>query len=165
MAEPVNPFVRIAQEHADVPESERTARLSQAIGDTIPFVRTAGCSVEAYTNTHVAVQLEDREAVHNHIGGLHAAALALLVETATGLVVALNLAPPAVPLLRTMTLDFQRRARGAVRADATLTEADADRIHERPIGKIEVPFRLTDTHDAEPVTGTMQWAWIPEDRL
>ena len=96
---------------------------------------------------------------------LHAAALALLVETATGLVVALNLAPPAVPLLRTMTLDFQRRARGAVRADATLTEADADRIHERPIGKIEVPFRLTDTHDAEPVTGTMQWAWIPEDRL
>lgn len=165
MAASVNPFVRIAQEHADVPASERTARLSQAIGDTIPFVRTAGCSVETYTHTHVAVRLDDREAVHNHIGGLHAAALALLVETATGLVVALNLTPPAVPLLRTMTLDFQRRARGAVCADATLTDEEATRIQDSPIGKMDVPFRLTDSQDAEPVTGTMQWAWIPEDRL
>lgn len=165
MAADVNPFVRIAQEHADVPETKRTARLSRAIGETIPFVQTAGCSIEAYTNTHVAVRLDDREALHNHIGSLHAAVLALLAETATGLVVALNLTPPAVPLLRSMTLDFKRIAHGAVRADARLSGSDAQRLSNRPIGKIDVPIHLEDASAAAPVTGTMQWAWIPEDRL
>jgi acyl-coenzyme A thioesterase PaaI-like protein len=165
MAADVNPFVRIAQKHADDPESKRSARLSNAIGDTIPFVRTTGCAIETYTNTHVAVRLDDRKAVHNHIGGLHAAALALLAETATGLVVALNLTPPAVPLLRRMTLDFERPARGAVRADARLSSSDAQRLSDRPVGKIDVPIQLVDSNDTEPVTGTLQWAWIPEDRL
>lgn len=165
MAYEENPFVQIARECADVPESERTARLSQAVGQAIPFVQTAGCTIEAYTPTHVAVRLSDREAVHNHIGGLHAAALALLAETATGLVVALNVQPPAVPLLRTMSLNFERRSQGGVRADARLDEPDAHRLRDRPIGTIDVPFQLTDSKEVQPVTGTMQWAWVPEDRL
>ena len=161
----VNPFARIAKDYADATGATRRAWISKAIGETIPFVATAGCTIETYTPTRVVVRLDDRTAVHNHVGGMHAAAMGLLAETATGLVVALNLTPPAVPLLRTMTMDFQRMADGAVRAEARLTDDEATRIRERPIGKIDVGVRCTDESNETPVDGTLQWAWIPEDRL
>jgi acyl-coenzyme A thioesterase PaaI-like protein len=160
-----NPFTRIAETYAGTSGAERRAWLSKAIGDTIPFVATAGCTIETYTPTRVVVRLDDREAVHNHIGGMHAAAMALLAETATGLVVALNLTPPAVPLLRTLTMDFQRMAEGSVRAEATLPEEAAARLRERPIGKIDVSVECADASHQTPVAGTLQWAWVPKDRL
>lgn len=160
-----NPFAEIYEAHQSTPEAERMAAVTEAIGEVIPFVKTAGCEIAAYTPSRVAVRLADREAVHNHIGTLHAAALALLAETASGLVVAVNLTPPAVPLLRSMALDFQRVSDGAVTAEATLPDDEAARLRERPIGKLTVPLRLTDTTGREPVDGTLQWAWVPEGRM
>ena len=147
-------------------EKGAAAYLEFVAREVIPFVATAGCFIEAYTPTRVAVRLDNREAVQNHLGGLHAAALALLAETASGLVVAINVPAASSPLLRTMDVSFERFARESVQAEATLTNREAERIQSRPIGKIDVDVALTvPGEDESLVSSTLQWAWVPSDRL
>jgi acyl-coenzyme A thioesterase PaaI-like protein len=163
---PTNPFADIADRYADLPARLQRPLVTRAIGEVIPFVDTAGCFLEAYTPTRVAVRLDNREAVQNHLGGLHAAALALLAETASGLVVALNVPPGSAPLLRTMDVSFDQFARAAAQAEATLADDEVEQIRERPIGQIAVDVALTAPDaDGPLVTGQLTWAWLPEDRL
>ncbi len=161
-----NPFVQIADRYAETPPRLRRPLVTKAVGEVIPFVSTAECFVEAYTPRRVAVRLDNDQAVQNHLGGLHAAALALLAETATGLVVALNVPDGSSPLLRTMDLSFDEFARSAVQAEATLTSEAGAQIQSRPLGQIEVDVALTAPEDDTPlVSGTLKWAWVPEERV
>ena len=161
-----NPFVRIADRYQDVPPRLRRPLVTHAVGQVIPFIDTAGCFIEEYTPTRVAVRLDNRETVQNHLGGLHAAALALLAETASGLVVALNVPDGSSPLLRTMDVSFDRFARDSAVAEATLTPDEGDTIQSRPLGQIGVDVRLTAPDANETlVEGQLKWAWLPEERL
>lgn len=160
-----NPFARILEAHADAAPDERQHKVTKAIGDTIPFVRTAGLTIDTYTPTRVVAQLANHPHVQNHIGGLHAAAMALLAETVTGLVVALNVPDESVPVIRALDVSYQRRAQGPLRAEARLSDEEAHRIQTAPIGKIEVPVEVHDAARQTPIACTMHWAWIPSDRL
>ena len=161
-----NPFVRIADRYADMPARLRRPLVTKAVGEVIPFVDTAGCFIEAYTPRRVTVRLDNEARLRNHLGGLHAAALALLAETATGLVVALNVPDGSSPLLRSMDVSFEEFARDAVQAEATLSDNEGTQIQSRPLGQIEVDVRLTEPDgDATLVAGTLKWAWVPEERL
>lgn len=159
-----NPFPEIARRFAPCPDDLRPEGLTQAIGDAIPFVDTAGLRVHAYTQEEVTVQLNAERRVANHIGTIHAAALALLAETASGLVVALNISDESVPVVRTLNVDFQRPAPGAVTASAQLDAETRTRLQERPIGRVDVPVALTMGGDTV-VEATAQWAWLPASRL
>lgn len=162
----INPFVRIADRYAEVPGRLRRPLVTKAVGEVIPFVGTVECFIEAYTPGRVAVRLENRPGVQNHLGGLHAAALALLAETASGLVVALNVPDGSAPLLRTMDVSYDQFARQAVQAEATLTEEEAERIQVRSVGQIGVAVTLTTPDDdVTLVSGSLKWAWLPEERL
>lgn len=164
--ESANPFSRIAERYAHFPDTIRQPLVTRAVGSVIPFVDTAGCFIEQYTPTRVAVRLDNRTAVQNHLGGVHAAALALLAETASGLVVALNVPAESSPLLRTMNVSFERFAADAVLAAATLSRDEADNIQSRPIGRIDVEVTLTaPANDTPLVSSTLEWAWLPNDRL
>jgi acyl-coenzyme A thioesterase PaaI-like protein len=168
-----NPFRLILDRVREASSADKEAVATQAVGETIPFMATVGAEVVVYTPEKVQVALPDRPAVHNHVGTPHAAALALLAESATGLVMAMNLPDGAVPLLRNMNVDFRRMATGRVTARAVLPEAEQERIAARPIGKVDVNVELTadDGREAEDgpaeaaVTGTMQWAWLPEAKV
>jgi acyl-coenzyme A thioesterase PaaI-like protein len=161
-----NPFVRIADRFAGHPDHVRGPLVTKAVGEVIPFVSTAGCFIDAYTPTRVAVRLDNRKDVQNHLEGLHAAALALLAETASGLVVALNVPSGSAPLLRTMEVSFDRFTRDAVQAEATLSDGEAEQIQSRPIGRIDVDVTLMAPDDGETlVSSQLQWAWLPEERL
>ena len=161
-----NPFARIADRYRDVPPRLRRPLVTKAVGEVIPFVDTAGCFIEAYTPRRVAVRLDNETRLRNHLGGLHAAALALLAETATGLVVALNVPDGSSPLLRTMNISFDAFAREAVQAEATLTDDESAQVQSRSIGQIEVDVTLATPDDETTlVSGSLKWAWVPEDRL
>ena len=163
---PSNPFVRIADRYKNVPSRLRCPLVTKAVGEVIPFVNTAACYVEAYTPRRVAVRLDNERRLQNHLGGLHAAALALLAETATGLVVALNVPDGSTPLLRTMNVSFDAFARDAVQAEATLTDDERAQVQSRPLGQIEVDVTLAAPEDDTAlVSGTLKWAWVPEQRL
>ena len=114
----------------------------------------------------MAVRLDNETRLRNHLGGLHAAALGLLAETATGLVVALNVPDGSSPLLRTMDVSFDAFAREAVQAEATLTDDESAQVQSRSIGQIEVNVTLAPPDDDTTlVSGTLKWAWLPETRL
>lgn len=161
-----NPFVRIADRYAETPARLQRPLVTKAVGEVIPFVDAAGCFIDAYTPRRVAVRLDNEPRLRNHLDGLHAAALALLAETATGLVVALNVPDGSSPLLRTMNVSFEEFARDAVQAEATLSEEESVQIQSRPLGQIEVDVHLTEPGAEETlVAGTLTWAWLPEERL
>lgn len=159
-----NPFPAIARRFAPCPDDLRPEGLTQAIGDAIPFVDTAGLRIHTYTQEEVTVQLEAERRVANHIGTIHAAALALLAETASGLVVALNISDESVPVVRTLKVDFQRPASASITATVTLDEETRARLQKRPIGRVDVPVDLM-MDDTTVVQATAQWAWLPAERL
>ncbi len=144
-----------------VPGPLRAAARTLALGRAIRFVGTAGAKIDRLEELSVAVTIPDRVRVHNHIGGLHAAALALAAETATGLAVGMNVHDGAVPVLKSMRVDYQRRAAGGVQAVATLTRADAERMRADPRGEVTVPVVVTDESGEQPIECEMQWAWTP----
>ena len=133
-----------------------------AIGRTIPFVATAGLKIETLEERKLVVSIENIKKVQNHIGSVHAVASALLAETATGLVVGMNVHDGAIPLMKSMKIDYVRRAQGNLKAVAELSEAEAQRLQTDEKGDLIVPVRVTDETDQETIVCSMNWAWIPK---
>ena len=90
--------------------------------------------------------------------------MALLAETATGALLGMNLPDDRVPLLKSMQLDYLKRAKGDLRAEATLTAAARARILAEEKAEILVPVKVTDETGEEPVQCRMLWAWVPKHR-
>ena len=145
-----------------LPALLRPKAVSLAIRRAIPFVGTAGVDVLEVSPTRVELALANRRRVRNHIGGVHAAASALLAETASGLVVGMNVPDDAVPVLREMRIRYVRRAEGGLRASARLEPRQAESIQDSLSGDVEVPVMLTDAAGAQPVECVMTWAWRPK---
>lgn len=130
----------------------------------VPFTGTARLLFEEVTGERVSISIHNRRRVQNHIQGVHAAATALLGETATGFVVGMNLPDDKLPLLRRMSIDYTRRSKGDIRATATLTEEQRAAIVSEPKGEVTVPVTVTDASGEAPVTCEFVWAWIPKKR-
>ncbi|MEM7434339.1 MAG: DUF4442 domain-containing protein [Myxococcota bacterium] len=138
--------------------------LSFALGKTVKFVGTAGLSVEELTPERAVVSVRNQKKVQNHIGSVHACAMALIAETATGFVVGMNLPDEAVPVIKTLKIDYVKRAKGDMRAVATLTEEQRRRIMTEPKGDVVVACEVTDEAGVEPIQCEMTWAWTPKRR-
>lgn len=108
--------------------------------------------------------LKSRRKVHNHIKGIHAAAMALLAETATGLVVGMNLPDDRLPLIKSLHVDYLKRASGDLKAVATLTPEQRTLILSEPKGEVTVAVRVSDSEGKEPIRCEMVWAWVPKRR-
>jgi len=64
----------------------------------VKLAGTAGLRVETLTPHKVEVVLKNRRKIQNHIGGLHACSMALAAESATGMVVGMNVPDTHIPL-------------------------------------------------------------------
>lgn len=137
---------------------------SWLVGRAIPFVGTAGVVLERIAEDEVVATIANRRRARNHIGGVHAAAMALLAETASGIVLGMNVPDERVPLIVHLGVDYTQRAQGALRAVARLAPADIVRIRSEERGEIEVPVAVSDESGGEPIRCTMRWAWIPKRR-
>ena len=137
---------------------------SALLGRVVPLVGTAGLRIEEMTVERGVTSVHNRRKVRNHIGQLHAAAMALLAETASGFVVAMNLPGDKLPLIKTLRVDFKKRTRGAMRAVATLTDAQRDKMRTEPRGDVAVEVHVTDASGAEPIRCEMIWAWVPRKK-
>ena len=108
------------------------------------------------------VQISNRRKVQNHIGGVHAAAMALVAESATGMVVGMNVRDDCLPLCKTLKVRFRKRATGALTAVATLEPEQRQLMHETDKGEVIVAVQVTDEAGEQPIECEFVWAWVPK---
>ena len=130
----------------------------------VPFTGTAGLQYVEMTPQRVEVAVANHRRVQNHIHGVHAAAMTLLAETATGMVVGMNVRDDCLPLAKELKVAFKKRAQGALRAVATLTDDQRALMQQSDKGEVQVQVTVTDETGAEPVQCEFTWAWIPSSR-
>ncbi len=121
-----NRVTRIFAKLAFLPGDLSVRAFSMAFGKAVPYVSTSGVRIESVTEQKVVASVKNRRKVRNHVGGVHAAAVALLAETTSGLIVGRNIPDSALPLIKCMKLDYVSRNYGDFRAEATLTEAQIE---------------------------------------
>jgi len=155
-----NNLTRLMRPLAKLPSNLRVSTLSFILGKVVPFVGTSSLRYEEVTPTRVVVSIRNRRPVQNHIRGVHAAAMALLAETATGFVVGVNLSDDKLPLIKSLHVDFKRRTVGDMRAVASLSEEQVAMIRSNPKGELLVPVTVTDESGEEPIQCQMLWAWV-----
>jgi len=144
-----------------VPRAFRAAAQNLVLRRAVPFTGTAKLQFVSMVPHRVEIALDNHKAVHNHIGGIHASAMNLLAETATGMVVGLNVRDDCIPLAKELRMAFKRRATGALRAVATLTDAQRLAMQASDKGEVKVSVAVTDEAGVNPVECEFIWAWIP----
>jgi acyl-coenzyme A thioesterase PaaI-like protein len=130
----------------------------------VRFVGTAKLDILELGPTRAVVALQNRRRVRNHIGGVHAAAIALAAETATGFVLALNVPDTRAPVIKSMKVEYKKRAQGGVRAEASLSPEQIELIRTTEKGDVLVDVKVFDERGVEPVSCEMVWAWTPKRR-
>ena len=157
-----NQLKRVVESSKWLPANIRATVVSKILGKVVPYVGTTGLLYEEISSERVIVSIRNQHKVQNHIKNVHAAAMALLAETATGFVVGINLPDDKLPLIKSLKVDFYKRTQGDMRAVATLTPEDVARIATEPKGELWVPVTVTDESGNEPIKCEMLWAWVPK---
>lgn len=157
-----NNLNRVVSKLQFLPPALRSTVISQIFGRVVPYVGTSGLRYEELSPEKVVVSIRNRRSVQNHIKGVHAAAMALLAETATGFLVGMNLPDDKLPLIKTLKVDYTKRTQGDMQAVATLTAEQVQLIRSSPKGEVTVPVVVTDESGEEPIQCEMIWAWVPK---
>jgi acyl-coenzyme A thioesterase PaaI-like protein len=161
---PANRLARTLQPLERLPTALRARARSLVMGQIVPFVGTARLRIEELSDRRAVVSVQNRRRVQNHLHTVHAAAMALIAETASGFVVGMNVPDDRVPVIKSMRVDFLKRARGAMRAVAELTDEQRAAIAREQKGEVAVQVRVEDGEGKEPIACAMIWAWTPKRR-
>ncbi len=134
--------------------------LTRLFYSQVRFAGTAGVRIQKLSDSEVRMSLANHRRARNHIGGVHAAAMALLAESASGCMVGMNLPDDKLPLIKSLKIDYLRRASGGLRAIATLQPEQRQAMLEQDKGETLVHVMLLDDSGAQPVRCDMRWAWV-----
>lgn len=87
---------------------------SKVLGVAVPYTGTIAAEVEELGAGRAVTRLRDRRAVRNHLGSIHAIALANLAELTGNLAVAYTMPDDARFIVAGMSLEYPKKARGTV---------------------------------------------------
>ena len=164
-----NQFTKLLSVTKYLPAGVRATILSKAFGKVVPYVGTTGVYYETVKPNKVVVSLNNTKAVQNHIGSVHAVAVTLLAETATGFILGLNLPSDRVLLIKSYSVNFYRPLKkGQIAAIATLTDEQRLTILNTPKGEMVIPCVIQDREsdsERDSIVVEMTWAWIPKSEL
>jgi acyl-coenzyme A thioesterase PaaI-like protein len=159
-----NQFSRVVGKFGSLPSPVRARLQTLVLANIVPFLGTARLRFEEVTQERVVVTIKNRRRVQNHIKGVHAAAMALLAETATGFAVGMNLPDDKIPLIKTLKVDYVKRSQGNMKAIAQLRPEQIEAVRTQPKGEVTVPVTISDESGGEPIKCEMIWAWVPKKR-
>lgn len=147
-----------------LPTALQKTALTRLFNTVVPYTGTSGVLVHKLTARECIVEIKNKRRARNHIGSIHAVAMALIAETATGYPVAMSLSDKCVPVIKTLNMEYQKRIHGALTAHAKLSDEQIQAIKTQDKGEVTVAVTLTDESGREPVQATMTWAWTPKRR-
>jgi acyl-coenzyme A thioesterase PaaI-like protein len=161
---PSNRLSRAVTLISKLPPALHTPALSLLFGSQVKFAGTAKVRIHHLTTQRAVLSLANSRKVQNHIHGVHAAAMALLAESATGFLVGMNVPDDKLPLIKTLNVDYLKRATGALQATAVLTPEQIEAIRSQDRGEVAVSVTVTDEAGIEPIRCEMVWAWVSKKR-
>lgn len=149
----------------NIPQPLRSKAISKIFGRIVPYVGTSNAVYEVFTHNKIVVSVKNKKRTQNHIGQVHAVAMTLIAETATGFLIGLNIPNDRINLIKSYNVQFKRPSKGDMKATATLTDEQRQYILDNPKGELVVPCTVTDASGKEPIIVEMLWAWIPKSEL
>lgn len=162
---PTNRLSKLVKATAKLPQGIRSRLWSRVFGRFVPMVGSANIRYLEVSHGKVVVKIENHRAMQNHIGQVHACAMALIAETATGFVTGMNVPDSCVVLIKSFKIDFKRPSKGAMVATATLTDEQQTLMQSTEKGETLVTVHVTDESGEEPIQCEMLWAWIYKSQL
>ena len=158
---PPNRLERQLERLDEVPTFARNWFRSVVMRRAVPFAGTAGLRFLEMSQERAEISIANQHKVQNHSEGVHASAMNLLAETATGMVVGMNVRDDCLPLSKKLSMAFKKRATGALRAVATLTAEQRALMQASDTGEVNVAVTVTDEAGVHPVECEFIWAWAP----
>ncbi|MDE3271544.1 DUF4442 domain-containing protein [Pseudoalteromonas sp. G4] len=159
-----NKLSKLVSKVYKLPKSTHEFLLTKLFTSQVKFAATAKLKVNKISNQQVVVTLANKKRVQNHIGGIHAVGAGLAAESASGIVFGMNVPDSHLPLLKSMTLEYNKRMQGDITATASLSEQDIALITSQEKGDLVVPVTLSDESGDSPISCEMRWAWVAKKR-
>jgi len=157
-----NRLYKLVKTTSKFPKGIRSTLWSKAFGRVVPMVGTANIRYLEVDKDHVTVRIENQRNMQNHIKGVHAAAMALLAETATGFLTGLHVPDDRISLIKSLHVDYLKVAQGGLTATASLSTDQQKFIAENEKGELLIPVNVIDDSGNEPIQCQMLWAWLPK---
>ncbi len=111
---------------------------------------------------HVICSLRESKNMQNHIKGVHAAAMALLAETATGFLTGLHIPDNRILLIKSLHVDYLKVVEGGFNSNSDSSTEQQKYIADHEKGELVIPVTGLMMLVMNRFNAKMLWAWLPK---